>query len=395
MAIGKASDALVRAAATALDEAGVPETARRAVAVAHTAATEPPLPWVERLVGGHPLPDESSLVAGRRVLGAVEGCTDRTLVLFLLSGGGSSLAEWPADGRLGARDLARINDALVRSGLPIRSVNAVRKRISAIKGGRLAERARPAVQATFVVSDVAPGDAQSVASGPTVPDETTMAEAVAAVAAAGLAGGRERAALADPPAWRGPAPIVEVLVDCEGSAEAAARAARRLASQVVALGCVDGPLDDVVARHLAELERALAGGGDCAVVSTGEVTVEVSGAGLGGRNQQTVLAAIARVREACPSAREVAILSAGTDGRDGPTDAAGAVATLASLERGVDAADHLERFDAYRFFERAGGLVRTGPTGTNVRDVRVFLGRSTRSTRSHRLRVLRGIVLAE
>jgi hydroxypyruvate reductase len=374
VAVGKASDRLVAAAAVALDEAGVAAGARRGIAVAHS----PPLvavpPWVERVVGGHPVPDASSFEAGRRLLAAVSGCSERSLVLFLLSGGGSALAEWPVDDRVDPARLAAINDALVRAALPIRSINAVRKRVSAIKGGRLAARAAPALQATLVVSDVAPGDWQSVASGPTVPDATTMEEAVAAATAAGLG----KLDLVDTPRWTGPEPLVDVLLDCDAAAAAAARAARRFARTVVALGTVDGPLDEVVARHLEALAAAATAERGCvaAVVSAGEATLEVAGRGLGGRNTHTALAAIVRAREACSAARDLAVLSAGTDGRDGPTDAAGAVASLGALTSGPDPAGYLDAFDSYRYFEQTGGLVVTGPTGTNLRDVRVFLARA-------------------
>ncbi len=384
-AIGKASDALVRALAGALDVCGIDPRARRAVVVAHAPASHEQPSWVTRLVGGHPTPDAASFAAGRSLLDLFSGCTERTLAIFLLSGGGSALAECPLDDALGPARLAEINDALVRADLPIRAINAVRKRLSAIKGGRLGLAAAPATELTLVVSDVAPGDVQSVASGPTVPDETTIDEAEAALERLGPP---VRPALVDTPSREALARIastVEVLLDCETAARAAERAASDHAERVASLGCLDGPLDEVVDRHLAELERLLveSDGARCAVVSSGEVTLDVTGEGLGGRNQQTVLRALVRARDLCPSAREIAILSAGTDGRDGPTDAAGAVAGFDALDAArvaaLDPNDHLARCDAYRFFDPLGALVRTGPTGTNVRDVRVLLGRGARS----------------
>lgn len=393
-AVGKAADAMAAAVARALDLSGVAAGARRGLVVAHVESPPRPVPrWADRVVGDHPVPGERSLEAGRRLLALFEGCSERTLAIFLLSGGGSALAESPADPRLGAPELAALGELLVRSSLPIRSINAIRKRVSAIKGGRLAMRAAPAAQVTLVVSDVAPGDAQSVASGPTVPDETSMEEAIEGLERSGfarrappaLARALAAGSLADTPrpeAFRAVRSLVDVALDCEDAARAAAAAAAARAASVASLGCADGPLEEVVDRHLGALERLAAAAGPgavCAVVSAGEATLEVTGGGLGGRNQQAVLYALTRAGELCPSARELALLSAGTDGRDGPTDAAGAVAGPEALEEGarlgLDARDHLRRDDAYRFFDPLGALVRTGPTGTNVRDVRVFLAR--------------------
>jgi len=174
---------------------------------------------------------------------------------------------------------------------------------------------------------------------------------------------------------------VAVLLDSSHAAAEAAEQARALGSAVEVLEDADGPLEPVVDAHLVALEALVgrAPGALAAVVSAGEVTLEVRGAGVGGRNQHTVLYALTRVARLCPSAREVAILSAGTDGRDGPTDAAGAVASLATLDAaaalGLDPADFLANNDAYSFFRPLGALVTTGPTGTNVRDLRVLLAR--------------------
>jgi glycerate 2-kinase len=396
LALGKAADSMLAAFSSSLDAAGVPAAARRGLAVAHEPGRSP-VDWAVRMTGGHPVPDAQSLEAGRAALDLFAGCTTRTLAVFLLSGGGSALLEWPLDGRLGADDVAALNDALVRSDLPIRSINAVRKRLSAIKGGRLAAHAAPALQLTLVVSDVPPGDVASVASGPTVADDTTSKEVADAVARAGLDGrfdgplGEAVARAAEVPpldadALAGVRSIVEVVLDGESPLRAAEHAARAHAALVVSLGGADGPLAAVVDEHLAALERLVseAPAGDVvAVVSTGEVTLEVTGDGKGGRNQHSVLHAMLRARTLCPSAGELVALSSGTDGRDGPTDAAGAVAGLETLARaearGLSAHDHLARFDAWSFFEPLGALVRTGATGTNVRDVRVFLARGRAS----------------
>jgi hydroxypyruvate reductase len=400
VAIGKAADAMARALTRLLDDARVPDEARRGLVVAHVdGRTEHS--WIERLVGEHPVPGEASMAAGRRLLDFVADCDERTVAIFLLSGGGSALAEWPIDDRLTAVDFARLNDALVRSSLSIREINAIRKRISAIKGGRLAIAASPARRLTVVVSDVAPGDAATVASGPTTRDETTLVEAACAIAKLDRSFegplGEALATIAKAASGTGDAApsiridprldghALEVVLDCADAAAIAAASARGRCDEVAGLGCVDGPLDEVVAIHLDALDAMLGRahrGATLAVVSSGEVTLEVTGDGRGGRNQQTVLAALVAAQDRAIGDHEIAFLSAGTDGRDGPTDAAGAVADLEALARadalGLDAGVHLRAFDAYPFFDALGALVRTGPTGTNVRDLRVFVARVMR-----------------
>jgi hydroxypyruvate reductase len=392
-AIGKAADRMLAAFGRALDCG--PPVARRALVITHTESGEKP-PWATRMVGGHPVPDRRSFEAGRALLAFFDGCTSETLAVFLLSGGGSALAEWPLAPTVGWEDLCVLNDVLVRSNLPIRSINAVRKHVSAIKGGRLAARAAPADQLTLVVSDVAPGDVQSVASGPTVVDDTTVDDVARALDTAGLRDripAALRAALAPDSIAETPTVAdlggglrwVASLLDSSSAAEAARRDVERYAAAVALLDGADGWLEQVVDAHLSALEglaRDREPGSVCAVVSAGEATLDVTGDGVGGRNQHSVLYALTRVGDLCPSVGEYAVLSAGTDGRDGPTDAAGAVAGPALLAearaRGLDPTDFLRRFDAYGFFRPLGGLVVTGPTGTNVRDVRIFLGTTKR-----------------
>jgi hydroxypyruvate reductase len=388
-AVGKGADAMALAVDPLLAACGLGAAPRRGVVVAHVPPVGRLPAWAERLVGGHPTPTAESFEAGRLLLELFSGCTERTLALFLLSGGGSALAEWPARPELAPADLVELNTQLVRSDLDIRQINAVRKRVSAIKGGRLAAHAAPALQVTLIVSDVAPGDLQSVASGPTLPDETTWEDATAALRSAGLYDrlpARLARALA-PEALAGaaggeatPRGHHAAVLDSSDAERIAARLAGGRGARVRVLGDGDGPLEAVADAHLAALEAHLGPGqgGVAAVVSAGEVTLDVRGGGLGGRNQQTVLYAITRAHELCPSAADFAILSAGTDGRDGPTDAAGAVAgpeTLArALALGLDPPGFIENNDAYHFFQPLDALVRTGPTGTNVRDVRLILG---------------------
>jgi glycerate 2-kinase len=391
VAIGKAANAMLASFANVLDLG--PPIAKTGLAIAHTQDDLPIPEWARTLVGDHPIPGSLSFEAGREVLNFVDGCTSETLAVFLLSGGGSALAEWPLVATVSPPDLSRLNTLLVRSELPIRAINAVRKHLSALKAGRLALRAAPADQLTLVVSDVAPGDFQSVASGPTVPDETTVHDVARALDEANL---RERLpealrqalsreSIAETPKTRDFAGLrswVATLLDSSVAAHAAVEAASSFGASIASLDTMDGLLGDVVDSHLRALEhlvRDTEPGQLCAVVSAGEVTLDVTGDGLGGRNQHAALYALSRVRELCPSVGDFAILSAGTDGRDGPTDAAGACGSTRIVgeasDRGLDMNEFLRTDDSYHFFEPLSGLVVTGPTGTNVRDVRVFLGR--------------------
>jgi glycerate 2-kinase len=395
-AVGKAAHPMLASFARALDDG--PPLERIGLAIAHTDIGPPPPEWCRRLAGSHPVPDERSFAAGRELLAMFGDCGPESLAVFLLSGGGSALCEWPLDERVRFEDFASLNEILVRSSLPIRAINAVRKHVSAIKGGRLAMRAAPADQLTLVASDVQVGDVQSVASGPTLPDDTTVDDVARALDESRI---RERLpeslrralaprTLAETPKegdFAGLRRWAATLVDSSTAARAASAEIARHAISVKDGVPADGDLEMVVDAHLRSLERAMREAGPhnpCAVVSAGEVTLDVAGDGLGGRNQQSVLYALSRVGALCPSAGDFALLSAGTDGRDGPTDAAGAAAgpdvLRAALDGGLDLDAFLRRNDAYRFFEEVGGLIVTGPTGTNVRDVRIFLGRSREAT---------------
>lgn len=387
-AFGKAADAMIGAMARRLGEAGLGDGCARGLVVAHVDGVSR-VRWAERVVGGHPVPNAASLAAGARLLGLFDGCTRETLAVFLVSGGGSALVEAPVDQSLTADDFAAINRSMLACALSIREINAIRKRLSAVKGGRLARHASPAEQVTLIVSDVVPGEDATVASGSTVPDDTTAEEVRSAVAK--LQRGAELpervarvlAAVGDTDAalnehiYKGYAATV---LDCRDAARAVANAVA--AGVVENLDVQDGELAEVVDAHLVEAERLASAnpGRTVAVVSSGEVELSVEGPGRGGRNQHSVLYALGRIAALCPSVREIAVLSAGTDGRDGGTDAAGAVGDLGTIARaaaeGASITDFLARFDSNGFFDRCGGLIVTGPTGTNVRDVRIVLARS-------------------
>lgn len=370
-ALGKAADALMEQAERAL-EVCLPGCPRRSLAIAHTVdplATH----HARRIVGGHPLPDAASFEAGRALVELFTGCTRRTLALFLVSGGGSALAELPLDPELDVARLATLTERMLRSSLSIRQINAMRKHISLIKGGRLAALAEPAVQLTIVVSDVMPGDPASVASGPSLQNDTTVAEAAGVVSRLGL-DFPIRLTAAPRLAAGAPAPVCTIL-DWADAAGALADQARRAGFLTFQLSdAMQGPLELVLARHLDEVRQRRSNGGPIAVVSAGEVALEVRGGGRGGRNQQMVLEALLAAQEELP---EVVVLCAGSDGRDGPSDAAGARGCSSMLARGqalgLDAARMARDNDAYTFFERTGGLVVCGPTGTNVGDLRIFL----------------------
>ena len=298
------------------------------------------------------------------------------------------MAEWPAKADASVEEIADLNRRLVRASLSIRDVNAIRKRISAIKGGRLAMAAQPARILTFVVSDVARGDVASVASGPTVEDDTTREEVLASLASVDLAGSACARLvlpenLVEPPAWsavdRERARSV-VLLDASNAAESAARHVARSVDEVRNLGELDGRIEHVAWAHLDALATLAASrpGAICAVVSSGEAILDVRGTGTGGRNQHLVLGALVAAKDRSAGLRDFAFLSAGTDGVDGNSSAAGAIGWHGLLDeartRGLDACASLDDFDSAGFFEPLGAQIVCGPTGTNVRDIRVFIG---------------------
>ncbi|MEO1075401.1 MAG: DUF4147 domain-containing protein [Bacteroidota bacterium] len=337
---------------------------------------------------GHPVPDEESAKAAHATLGCVAAAADSHLVLVLLSGGGSALWTCPPGG-IALRDLQVLNRCLLASGLPIDIMNAVRKHVSRISGGRLAAAAHPTPIVALVLSDVVGNDLASIASGPTVGDATTRAEV--------------RAHLHQAHLWsRLPAPVAahldsDVGVPLTPSDErldgahtlllgsnrdaldaAAAEARARGYAVVVVTDSMAGEAREVGAAHA---RAALGHAGPTALLWSGEPTVTLTGTGRGGRNQETALAAALALDQGLG---DLVVLCGGTDGIDGPTDAAGAWATphtvSAAQRHGLDARAHLANNDAYSFFDRlaglddtAGGLLRPGPTHTNVMDLHVAL----------------------
>jgi len=351
---------------------------------------------IEVVEARHPVPDEAGRNAARRIAELARGLTEDDLVLCLISGGGSALLAMPAEG-LTLEDKQAINKALLESGAAIDEMNCVRKHLSAIKGGRLATLCAPARVVTLLISDV-PGDAPEViASGPTVPDSTTCADALAildryaiavpAAARAGLESGAFESPKPGDARFDGHA--VHMIATPQASLEAAAAVARRggLAAHILS-DEIEGE-SHVVGRVHAALARAVARRGEpfakpCVILSGGETTVTVKAKGDRSRGPGTSPGRGGRATEflmGCAIALQgepgVWVLAADTDGIDGVEDNAGAVVTPDTLARaaarGLKAQDFLDRNDAYSFFAPLGDLVVPGPTFTNVNDFRALL----------------------
>ena len=386
--IGKAAYSMVQALA---DKVGLPASANArpmwgtAFSGIVVGPTEPErmLPGLEYFRGGHPLPNADSVRAGEAILRGLRGLTERSLVIFLLSGGGSALVEKPVQG-ISLDDLVATYRALVHSSAPIAKINAVRKHLSATKGGRMALAACPARQVSAMISDVPQNALDSLASGPTMPDSSTVEDCYRIVTDHDL--------LRDfPPAVcqlfaaraleETPKPGDAAFANSRwhvllSSAVAEHEAARQAAAEGFTV-TVDSSCDDWDYRRAADylLEQLRASRQKhqrACLVSGGEVTVRVSNGGTGGRNQQFALYCASRI-----AGENMAVLSAGTDGIDGNSAAAGAVAdgtTLARAEtRGLSVAASLAHFDAFPLLDALGDAIITGPTGTNVRDIRVLL----------------------
>ncbi|MEX0939040.1 MAG: DUF4147 domain-containing protein [Pirellulales bacterium] len=329
-------------------------------------------------------PTEEGVLGTETILELVESCGPRDLCLCLLSGGGSALLAAPADA-ISLADKQQITRHLTAAGANIRQLNTVRKHLSRIKGGGLARACRAGRLVSLIISDVLGDPLDVIASGPTVTDSTTPAEALAILdellPEPSAVPEHVRDYLRNKPSQQNapPCPATNLVIGNNATAvDAAGSEAVRLGYRpaMIAATELEGPAEQV-GEHLAEMAMRMRNqqGPDC-LISGGEPTVRLVAPerrGKGGRNQQLVLAAARRLVDA----NGIVILSGGTDGEDGPTDAAGAVVGEDVLrmarEAGLDMDDHLARNDAYHFFEPTGGLIKTGPTHTNVCDVRVVL----------------------
>ncbi|HYM30134.1 MAG TPA: glycerate kinase [Candidatus Cybelea sp.] len=340
-----------------------------------------PASRIEVVEASHPVPDAAGTEAAKRILAMVQGLSADDLVLCLVSGGGSALLAMPAPG-LSLADKQAVTRALLRSGANIGEINCVRKHLSAIKGGRLGAAAAPARVVTLAISDVPGNDPATIASGPTVPDPTTFAEARAILAKYRIAG--PPAVLAHLAAAREESPKpgdprlaraeFRIVATPGGALDAAGAVARDAGFAPEILGdALEGEARELGTAHAAlALARAKAGSRVC-ILSGGETTVTVKGKGRGGRNAEYLLA----LTLALDGAPGIHAIACDTDGIDGSEDNAGAIAGPNSLRRaaalGMDARARLADNDAYGFFSALGDLVVTGPTRTNINDFRAIL----------------------
>lgn len=323
---------------------------------------------------GHPVPDENSVRGAQAVVELARSATERDLVMCLISGGGSALLTRPANG-LTLEDLQRLTDTLLRRGATINEMNAVRKHCSAIKGGHLARLVAPAQLVTLILSDVVGDPLDVIASGPTVPDSTTVADARRVLERYGIAQQADLLMETPKPGDSVFAGVQNVVVGSNRlAALAAVDRARSLGFGALCLGTyLEGEAREV-AKAVAALAKSVRSNGDplsppACLVWGGETTVTLRGEGKGGRNQELALAAAV----ALDGWQDVLVMALATDGTDGPTDAAGATITGESMGRarelGLDARAALEANDSYPFLDALGALIHTGPTGTNVNDL--------------------------
>jgi glycerate 2-kinase len=349
------------------------------------------LPRIDIIEAGHPVPDRAGVKATKRIIETLDKAGKDDLLFFLVSGGGSALLPYPADG-LTLKDKQRTTQVLLDCGATIHEVNAVRKHISKVKGGRLARLAYPATMVSLILSDVIGDSLESIASGPTVPDASTFSDcqriieryrlqkkipsAVMAFLQRGSKGDRNETPKAGDPAFK---KVQNVLI---GSNRLALQAAKEEAEALGYNCLLLSSLIEGETRAVAEVHAAIAKEiritenpipPPACIISGGETTVTIHGSGLGGRNQEFALTAAIQI----DGVKGVVILSGGTDGTDGPTDAAGGIVDGATCQRAIakrlDPGDFLRKNDSYHFLRSTGDLLITGPTYTNVMDLHVVL----------------------
>ena len=354
----------------------------------------PPERW-QFFAGGHPLPNQQSLSAALACFKLLKRADEeRAIVLFLISGGGSAMVDWPLVSQMTLADLIEANRLLVSCGASIAEINSVRRAFSAVKGGRLAARAPSATQITLIISDTNPGDEASVASGPTIDPPENAPEARAVVERYETLANLPQSVLKAiynpvPPAEirpaDGPPPRHYVLLDNHTALEATAATARRCGYPTeIAFDIVEPKIEEGCKLLLSRLEALRSQTAErrepVCLISGGEFLCPVQGKGVGGRNAETVMRCaieIDKQNRQLSQAKQIAVLSAGTDGIDGNSPAAGAIADETTIKRArllsLDAQSFLETSDAFSFFNKLGDALVTGATGTNVRDVRILL----------------------
>jgi len=380
VALGKAAHAMLRGLSELFP--GVKFTG---VASAPT-PPESPIQNISYFVGGHPLPNEQSFLSAQAALASLKNCTEKTLVVVLLSGGGSALMELPLDRGQSLDDIRKLNKLLVTCGASIDEINAIRKHASAIKGGRLAVAAANATKLTLAITDVPHGKESALASGPTIPDPSTVADVSEILEQYHLLDklpSALRAWFASPGLPETPKKNHSAFHNSHFSLLLTSHDLFHLAHHAAEsegfLTCCDNstddwPLERAVEYLLAQLDelRRANPGQRVALISDGEVSSPVAGQGIGGRNSAFVLASVEKI-----AGQPITVLSAGTDGVDGNSPAAGAVANGSTLARAkslhLSPQDFLSRSDAFSFFQQLNDAIVIGPTGNNLRDLRIFL----------------------
>jgi len=345
----------------------------------------------ETVEARHPLPDEKGIQGTAKILTLLQSAGERDLVFSMISGGGSALLVHPGEG-ISLQDMQELTRTLLECGAGIDEINTLRKHISAVKGGQMARAAMPATTINLMLSDVVGDRMDIIASGPFVPDHSTFREAweilekynlrdvprsIRARLKEGMEGRIPETPKADDPAF---ARVHNLIV---GSNMLALQAAEKKAvslgyNSLILSSMIEGETREVARVHTGIAKEVLKTGKPvrppACIISGGETTVTIRGKGLGGRNQEFCLAAALELKGLPDRA---VILSGGTDGDDGPTEAAGAIVDSHTVARGeqagMAASDFLQDNDAYHFFEKTGDLLVTGPTGTNVMDVRLIL----------------------
>ena len=367
VSVGKAGWKMAQVAVSCLEQ-----PIEKGIVVTKYGHVEQPIPGIACYEAGHPVPDENTFRATQAVLDMTADLSSEDTVLFLLSGGGSALFEKPL---VESQELQRITNQLLASGADIVEMNTIRKRLSAVKGGRFARWCAPAKVEAIVLSDILGDPLDMIASGPAAPDSSTCADALAIVKKYDLnLSGKALSLLRQ----ETPKELNNVSTQIIGSVRQLCGAAGRLAEElgyepVLLTDHLDCEAKEAGAFLADILKTHARDGRKIAFLAGGETVVHLHGNGLGGRNQELALAAAAGIQ----GLSNVCVISVGSDGTDGPTDAAGGYVdgdTVRALaEQGMTVADVLAKNDAYHGLKAAGGLIVTGPTGTNVNDVAIAL----------------------
>ncbi|MCP4749183.1 MAG: glycerate kinase [Desulfobacteraceae bacterium] len=352
-----------------------------------------PLKYIRTIEAGHPIPDQNGMKAARQMLDMVKNTSAHDLVLVLLSGGGSALMPLPVES-ITLEEKQTLSDLLIGCGATIHQINAVRKHISAIKGGKLAQAVLPSSLVTLIISDVVGDDLDVIASGPTVPDRSTyhqcrqitdhynitrdLPKSVQKHIENGLKKQFPETPKVSSANWSHVSNVI-IANNYQAILAASQKAGKKGYRNLILSSRIEGETRIVAQVHGAIAREAATTGNPAppplCLLSGGETTVTVGNGGCGGRNQEFALAAALDIQ----GVEKIVVLSAGTDGTDGPTDAAGAIADHTTVQRsqkaGLEPFEHLNHHNAYPFFKKLDDLLITGPSQTNVMDLRIILVR--------------------